>query len=114
MSKFLSGFLSFLSTILVLGDGQALPRASLAIRELLENIPKALRPLPVLRGSRPIRPIRQAPFERVDRDFTPPVRFLDPSGEVFKKSAQVPISETYSAEEIRVNDHTIRIDLKRK
>lgn len=113
MSKFLSVFLSFLSTILVLGNVRALPPTRMGVREILEVIPKAVRSLSTLRGSRPTKPIDQAPFERVDRIFSTPVRFLDPSGEVFKRPSHAPLLEAYSPEETKVDSHTVRIDLKK-
>lgn len=113
MSKLLPVLFSFLSVILILDNVHAMFRARMVINEMLETVPRTVRALSTLRGSRPIKPIEHAPFERVDRIFAAPVRFLDPSGEVFKRPT-AGVLEAYFPEETKVDKHTIRIDLKKK
>ena len=67
-----------------------------------------------LKGSRPLKPLSEAPFEMVGKLFTRRTQFLDSSGEWFRRLPELPPTESFNPKMSEVDDHTIRIDLKKK
>lgn len=68
----------------------------------------------VLRGSRPTKPLSEAPFEKVDKLFNRPIQFLDNSGEVFRRQLVTPAAESFIPKLEQVDRETVKVDLKKK
>ena len=76
--------------------------------------PRGVRFFSSFNGSRPTKPLEEAPFRKVHKIFSGKVQWLDSSGEVFRKETPISLLESLSSEKRQIDDHTVQIDLKKK
>ncbi len=67
----------------------------------------------ILRGSKPTKPLTEAPFERVDKLFNRQIQFLDNSGEIFHRRPMTPDVESSTPKLEQIDGETVRVDLKK-